>query len=191
MAIPVSGLLLAAGRATRFGSPKLAAPLRSGADAGTALGVASLKRLASVIGNVIVVVRDDDELAQCFRREGAAVVVATRADDGMGVSLAAGVAALPVDRAVVVALADMPWIEPTTIARVADAVGNGAVVAAPFHDGQRGHPVGFAPSLRDELLALAGDDGARSVLAQHRASLVRIDVDDAGVLRDVDRPSDM
>jgi molybdenum cofactor cytidylyltransferase len=191
MAIPVSGLLLAAGRATRFGSPKLAAPLRSGADAGTALGVASLRRLASVIANVIVVVRDDDELAQCFRREGAAVVVATRADDGMGASLAAGVAALPVDRAVVVALADMPWIEPTTIARVADAVGNGAVVAAPFHDGQRGHPVGFAPSLRDELLAVAGDDGARSVLAQHRASLVRIDVDDAGVLRDVDRPSDM
>jgi molybdenum cofactor cytidylyltransferase len=109
----------------------------------------------------------------------------------MGASLAAGVAALPVDRAVVVALADMPWIEPTTIARVADAVRNGAVVAAPFHDGQRGHPVGFAPSLRDELLALAGDDGARSVLARHRASLVRIDVDDAGVLRDVDRPSDM
>jgi molybdenum cofactor cytidylyltransferase len=90
-----------------------------------------------------------------------------------------------------VALADMPWIAPTTIARVADAVRKGAVIAAPFHDGQRGHPVGFAPVLRDALLALTGDDGARAVLARHRASLVRIDVDDAGVLRDIDRPSDM
>jgi molybdenum cofactor cytidylyltransferase len=191
MVIAVSGLLLAAGRATRFGGPKLMAALRSGPDAGIAIGVASLRHLAGAIERVIVVVRDEGGLARCFRREGVAVVVAARADDGMGASLATGVAALPADQAVVVALADMPWIEPTTIARVADAVGNGAVVAAPFHHGQRGHPVGFAPSLRDELMALTGDEGARAVLARHRASLVRIDVDDAGVLRDIDRPSDI
>ena len=42
-----------------------------------------------------------------------------------------------------------------------------------------------------ELAALTGDDGAKSVVAAHRDAFVRIDVDDAGALRDVDRPSDL
>ena len=69
--------------------------------------------------------------------------------------------------------------------------GQGAAVAAPFHRGQRGHPVGFGAACFAALAALNDDDGAKSILAAHRDGLVRIDVDDAGALRDVDHPADI
>ncbi len=85
----------------------------------------------------------------------------------------------------------MPWILPSTIARVAAAVADGAPVAAPFHDGRRGHPVGFSAACYVMLAALAGDEGAKAVVAAHADSLARIDVDDAGILRDVDTLADL
>ena len=57
--------------------------------------------------------------------------------------------------------------------------------------GERGHPVGFAPGHREALLALGGDEGARAILSRAGATLVRIDVDDPDVLRDVDSPGDL
>ena len=90
-----------------------------------------------------------------------------------------------------VALADMPWILPSTIARVASAVAEGSPVAAPFHHGMRGHPVGFSAACFAALAALTGDDGAKSVVEAHRDMLARIDVDDDGTLCDIDTPADL
>jgi molybdenum cofactor cytidylyltransferase len=68
---------------------------------------------------------------------------------------------------------------------------DGAVLVAPFHAGRRGHPVGFAAGLGAELLAANGDAGARDILARHASSLTRLDVDDPGILIDVDTPGDL
>ena len=84
----------------------------------------------------------------------------------------------------------MPWIRVETIAAVAAAVGAGATLAAPVHGGVRGHPVGFGAACGPALAALADDFGARSLVAAHAGALLRIDVDDPGVLRDVDTPRD-
>jgi molybdenum cofactor cytidylyltransferase len=190
--VRVVGVLLAAGRGERFGAAKLRAPLPEGRSAGVPVGVAALRNLKQAVGDVVAVVRPGDTaLAEALRREGADVAVAERAGEGMGASLAAGVAATPAQAGIVVALADMPWVEPATIARVAAAIAAGASLAAPFCNGARGHPVGFAPRHRDALLALRGDEGARAVLAAHAADIARVDVDDAGVLRDVDTPADL
>jgi molybdenum cofactor cytidylyltransferase len=59
------------------------------------------------------------------------------------------------------------------------------------HRGERGHPVGFSAAHRDALMTLSGDEGARSLVAHGGVELVRIDVDDPGVLRDVDAPGDL
>ncbi len=109
----------------------------------------------------------------------------------MGASLACGVSSTPDATGWIVALADMPWVLPETIARVAAAVTEGAPVAAPFHRGERGHPVGFGRVCHSALAALTGDEGAKSIVAAHRDSLARIDVDDPGILRDVDTPADL
>ncbi|MGC2038161.1 MAG: nucleotidyltransferase family protein, partial [Paraburkholderia caledonica] len=42
---------------------------------------------------------------------------------------------------------------------------------------------------RDALLRLDGDSGARSLLGSER--VMRLDVDDAGILRDIDTPDDL
>ena len=150
------------------------------------------RNLLAVMPRVVAVVRPDDAaLAAALGAAGARIVRCANADDGMGASLACGVLATRDAAGWVVALGDMPWIAPATIARVSAAIEAGAAVAAPFHQGQRGHPVGFGAACLAALTALTGDDGAKSVVAAHRDRLARIDVDDAGALRDVDRPDDL
>jgi molybdenum cofactor cytidylyltransferase len=183
-----TGILLAAGASRRFGADKLLARLPDG----TPVGAASCRALRAVLPVVIAVVRPHDEaLADALAAQGARIVRCARADDGMGASLACGVEASAEAAGWVVALADMPWIEASTIRRVADAIAAGASLAAPCYRGERGHPVGFAASHRAALLALGGDEGARAILSRAGASLLRVDVDDPGVLRDVDTAGDL
>jgi molybdenum cofactor cytidylyltransferase len=187
----VVGILLAAGGGVRFGGAKLLAPLDP-ADPATPVGVAACRHLVAAVPDVIAVVRPGDAaLAAALAGAGARVVDCAASTQGIGASLACGVRASPAAGGWIVALADMPWIRPETIARVAAAVQGGALVAAPFHGAMRGHPVGFGAPCRAELAALAADEGAKRILAAHRAQLVRLDVDDPGVLRDVDTPRDL
>jgi len=111
-----------------------------------------------------------------------------RADEGQATSIAAGIASAASADGWLIALADMPAIPPGVARMVADALRTGAMTAAPTYNGQRGHPVGFAAALRDELLALVGDTGARSILARHPP--LPIAINDGGVLYDVDAPRD-
>ncbi len=189
----IVGILLAAGRGERFGGAKLLAPLATDAAGQTVtLGEAACRRLAAACPEVVAVVRPDDgALANVLRDAGARVVRCPRADEGMGASLGCGVAAAADADGWVVALADMPWIAPATIAEVVAALRSGAIAAAPFHRGERGHPVGFGKACGPALVALTGDEGARHVVAALREELVRIDVDDPGALRDVDTQADL
>jgi molybdenum cofactor cytidylyltransferase len=183
---PIVGLLLAAGSATRFGGDKLLAPLADG----TAVGVATARKLLGLVDEVVAVVRPGDQrLAAALAREGARVTACPFAADGMGASLAWGVRASPLARAWLIVLADMPWIRPESVASVALAIRGGSAIAAPRWRGTRGHPVGFTASLFSELSALSGDEGAKALFARH--TVQTIEVDDPGVLRDVDTPEDL
>jgi molybdenum cofactor cytidylyltransferase len=188
MRAPVVGILLAAGSATRFGGAKLLAPLQDR----TPVGVRALANLVGAVDTVVAIVRPDDSvLAKLLGGQGARVSACPCADEGMGTSLAWGVRASPLAGAWIIALADMPWIAPQTVARVADALRAGAAIAVPRSDGARGHPVGIAASFFGELVALSGDEGAKHLLRTHAASLRWIDVDDRGILRDIDTPGDL
>jgi molybdenum cofactor cytidylyltransferase len=91
----------------------------------------------------------------------------------------------------VVALADMPFIRPETIRRIAATIASGAAIAAPDYRGERGHPVGFAAAFRAALEQLIGDAGAREIVKGDASAVVRVEVDDAGVVRDIDTPADL
>lgn len=188
MTVAVVGLLLAAGQGRRFGGDKLLHPLPDG----TPIAVAAARTLREVCPRSIAVLRPDQlELAGLLQAEGLETVFCAAAIDGMGHSLAAGVAASTDATGWLVALADMPFVKVDTLRRVADAVSCGAALAAPFHDGRRGHPVGFAARWRDALLGLVGDEGARAILSAHKADLCAIETADAGCLRDVDTRADL
>lgn len=179
----IVGILLAAGQGSRFGGGKLLARMKDG----TPVGVQSARRLRSALDEVIAVVRPgDDALAALLSAEPIRVERCPNANEGMGASLAHAVLASADADGWVVALADMPLIDPRTIAIVADAVRAGARIAAPSYQGTRGHPVGFAGALGARLAALGGDAGARDILRAESAHVRLVDVDDSGVLADID-----
>ncbi len=185
-----TGLLLAAGRGTRFDPTgqqnKLLAPLPDG----TPVARAAAQRLLVSVPRVVAVVRTGDEaLAHLLNDAGCDVIFSNEAERGMGASLAAGVHASADADGWIVALADMPWVAPETIEAVARRLDQGGSIVAPVYRGRRGHPVGFGAMHGTALAALDGDVGARILLES--SDLATIDVDDPGVIADVDTPGDL
>lgn len=181
------GLLLAAGMSRRFGSDKRFYRL----DGGMPMALRSVASLRHVCERVLVVVRGDDDLlaAQC-EGLGCEVVRNLQADSGIGNSLALGVLTTREADGWLVALADMPFIQPVSYHAVIAALQRGAQIVRPRYRGRPGHPVGFAASWRDLLLTLAGDRGARDIVAAAGEACELVDLDDPGVVRDVDQPTD-
>jgi len=180
-------VLLAAGSGSRFGSDKL----RHALPHGVAIAVQAARHLKSQVPVLAVVRPGSDDLAAALKGEGCDVVVCGNAADGMGASLACAVRAAAGADAWLVALGDMPFVRPSSIAAVRAALESGATLAAPYFHARRGHPAGIAAAYRQELLSLAGDEGAKALFAQHSGQLLKIPVGDPGVIRDIDRPEDL
>jgi molybdenum cofactor cytidylyltransferase len=184
----IVGLLLAAGSGSRFGSDKL----RHALPHGVAIAVQAARHLKAAVPRVVAAVRPGaDETAKALAAEGCEVVVCENAEEGMGASLACAARAAGAAAGYLVALADMPFVRPSSIVAVRDALAAGASIAAPYFRARRGHPVGISGRFRAEIERLAGDEGARRILAAHEAELVKVPVGDPGVVRDIDRPGDL
>lgn len=180
------GILLCGGEARRFGADKLLAGEEP-------VAVRAARNLLQGVAHVLAVVPPGRAaLAEALAAAGCEILETDRTALGMGSSLAAGVEASLAAGAWIVALGDMPAIEPRTVLAVRQALEAGAPIAAPYDTkGRRGHPVGFAAALRDELLALHGDAGARAILARHSPSIARVSTDDRGIFIDIDTPGDL
>lgn len=184
----IVGILLAAGRGRRFGGDKLEHLLPDG----TPLAVAAANNLRPACDRLIAVLRPGAErLAELLSTAGCETLVCHQADSGMAHSLACAVRATHDASAWIVALADMPFISPGSHQRVAAALRYGASLAATEFHGQRGHPVGFARHWFVPLSQLTGDQGAKSILQTPGAAMTLCPVDDCGVLKDIDRRSDL
>lgn len=181
-------LILAAGRASRFGSDKRQA---EGPWQGKLLHhVLSLYR--PLFSSLAVVTGPDDAFgADACRMFGADQVINPEAELGMGGSLACGASWLDSQEAAcaVIGLADMPFISPATIAAVAAEGVRSGQPALPVFRGQLGFPRALPAALFPALRALSGDRGASSLVDWKEAA--RLDVDDAGILQDIDTQADM
>ncbi|MFZ9199580.1 MAG: nucleotidyltransferase family protein [Paracoccaceae bacterium] len=168
-------LILAAGSSSRMrGADKLLEDVD-----GEPL-LARSARVALATGCRVTVTLSPDRPARLAALQGLAItpVMVPDAAQGMATSLITGLRALPTGAAVLMLLADLPELTTEDLqaclavwAKDPRAIPRGAAV-----DGTPGHPVGFPPDLRAELLALTGDTGARAVLARHadRLHLVRL-----------------
>lgn len=185
----VIGVLLCAGRGRRYGGDKLDETLPDG----QAVALASLRNLQRAgCRQVVAVLRPEQhELGARLSAHGARTVITEQADRGMGHSLAAAVEAAGPASGWVVALADMPMIQPASMARVLSLLDEGADIAVLTFGGRRGHPVGWSSAWREALLGLEGDQGGRHLLQAHPARIVTQAVDDPGILFDIDTPEAM
>ncbi len=180
----IGALILAAGSARRFGSDK-----RFYRIDGTPMLAWTLAAYRAVFDDVGVVIRPDEHaVAELVRVAGCRVIEAADAARGQSRSLAAGVAAMFDCDGLVVGLADMPFVKPETLRiLIAAMTAQPQDIARPRCQGRPGNPVGFPAFAFAALTRIEGDQGARQVVAaSDRVRL--IDVDDRGVLQDIDQP---
>lgn len=181
----IGAALLAAGASRRFGSDK-----RLHLIDGRPMLALTLAAYRAVFAEVAVVIRPDEPgVASLVAAAGARSVEAERAHEGQSRSLAAAVRAMWHCDGLIIGLADMPFVQPGTLTALRETlIRKPEHVARPVCDERPGNPVGFPRRLFATLTGLAGDMGAKSVIAQdQRVTLVC--VRDDGIHRDIDRPS--
>ena len=178
-------LILAAGSSRRFGSDKRIAEL---ADGRTLLDTTIDNCIASGLPLRICLGSSDRAMALTLERRGIAVVTCPNAGQGMGATLADAATAIQGWSAALVALGDMPMIQPRTIATIAEhATPDG--ICVPQFDQRPGHPVAFGLGFFTLLSQCDGDRGARWIIAAHPQAIRYLPVDDPGILRDIDTPA--
>lgn len=185
----VVGLVLAAGFSRRFGADKRRARLNSGQT----LLAASLTLPCAQLEEVWVVLRPEDEAEALAVPACVHIVRSESAAQGMGHSLASGIQAIEQQTqadAAAVFLGDMPWIDGDSLGYLLALASSGHIVVPTFQ-GQPGHPVIFGRRFWPELQQLTGDSGAKALLRQHAPRVRRLELDDPGILRDIDTPQCM
>ncbi len=184
-------IVLAAGRGSRFRG--LHHKLMQGLGASSVLATTLSNALATQLPVLVVTTEPLAELVSRHVATRDMVVLPSVGSPasqelGMGYSIAAGVAARSNASGWLILPADMPMVRTSTLLAVASELDSHAIAYAQ-HRGLRGHPVGFAAELYSELVMLSGDEGARRLVARYPAQ--GVEVDDPGVLLDVDTEDDL
>lgn len=182
----IGGLILAAGKASRFGGVKQVAELY-----GRPLLEHSIQAMtASPVGRVVVVLGAgaEDVIAR-VDLQGAEPIVCERWEEGQSASLAFGLGELSDCEAVVVTLGDLPKLSTNAIRRVIASRGEGTEAVRATYAGQPGHPVLLERELFERLRDVSGDHGARNLLLS--VCPREVACDDLGGGEDVDTPAQL
>jgi molybdenum cofactor cytidylyltransferase len=185
----IGAVILAAGVSSRMGEPKQL--LRLG---GKTLLEQVLENAHSAAVDEIVVVLG--AAAENIRRRidlsRIKVVINSSYQQGMGTSLGAGLAALdPAISAALILLGDQPFVRPATLDRICGEYRRShAQIVIPLYNGFRGNPVLLARSVFPEVMGLRGDVGCRAIFGNHLQGIVKLPVDDVGILLDIDSKAD-
>lgn len=185
----ITALVLAAGRSQRMGSPKLLLTLRGHTLVGRVIAAARASRCDDVL---VVLGEMADRVGQEAKAASARTVLNPRYREGMGTSIAAGIAALaPECDAVVVLLGDQPRVGADAINALIDAHRTtGKPLVASRYGNVVGVPALVARPLFAEAAALSGDVGARPLVMRHPDLVVEVPLPPEASL-DVDTPEDL
>lgn len=177
-----AGLILAAGESRRMGSPKALLRYRE-----TTFLDALCRLLAEHCSPVIVVLGASADEIRAGSSGPATFVVNVDYQSGMTTSMQCGLRVVPPDaEGVLFTLVDHPAVSPETIARLLAAPF--PLLRVPRYQGRRGHPIWFSRELIPEFLTLGNHDAARDVVYGHREETEFLDLNDPGIVADIDDP---
>jgi molybdenum cofactor cytidylyltransferase len=180
----IAGILLAAGRSSRFGGrQKLLQPWQ---------GEPLVRRAArglidSNLAPVVAVVSSDPRFAEALANLPLTMVQNPEPEHGISQSIAIGVGALPAaSEAVLIAVADQPYLSSDALGQLIRAFSPGRIVV-PRYGNHRGNPPVFDRRFFPELLRLRGDRGGQVVIAAHPEAVSEVSLL-ATMGDDIDRP---
>ena len=186
----IGAVILAAGSSSRMGEAKQL--LRLGAT--TLLDQVTENVRGSRVDEIVLVLGHEAEtIKQTIATKKLKIVVNESYRQGMGTSLRAGLSALPseVDAALIV-LADQPFVRSETFNQIIDHYQqSNAQIVIPTYNGFRGNPVLLDRSVFSEVMALQGDIGCRAIFGSHLEGIVKVPVEDIGILLDLDSKDDV
>jgi molybdenum cofactor cytidylyltransferase len=183
------GLILAAGESRRMGSPKALLEFQGETFLDRLIGLFSAR-----CSPVIAVVGAQRETVRAGLRRSAEALLVENPDFRLGqlTSMQCGLRAVPPDaEGVLFTLVDHPAVARATIAALLETPLDSSAPAPlriPRFAGRRGHPIWISRSLIPEFLALPAGSSAREVVTRHASEIAYLDVDDPGILADVDDP---
>jgi len=188
----VAGIVLAAGRSSRMGSPKPL--LELGGETFLARAVRVLRE--GGCDPVVVIVPPNQAAGPMgqMAREGGAVAVENPEPSAEPIdSIQIGLGEMEDDAAAALVLpVDVPVAGPEAIRAVlAGWRAAPAPIARPVHGGKPGHPVLFARAVWDDLSAPDLPNGARDVVHRYHHEILEVEVSDPGILVDIDTPEDL
>ena len=185
----IPGIILAAGRSQRMGKNKLLLPFRGKAILQHVIDATQQSSLSPLI---LVLGDNADHVQSQLNTKNILVIKNCNFSSGYGSSLQAGLNALdnPCKGAMFV-LGDQPIVTTETIEKLIMAFQKEPERwIAPSWNGQRGNPVITPASWFDRIFALEGDTGPREHLKDPAAKLKLVEVEDRGVIFDIDSPED-
>jgi xanthine dehydrogenase accessory factor len=185
----ISAIVLAAGQATRFGQCKQLVRLGDKTLLEHVLDHVSQSNVDDV---VVVLGARADEIQQQLRFGRARVVINPDYSLGMSTSIQAGLRSLPAGTdAAMIVLADQPFVKSQTISLLSDEYRRTRPhVVVPTYNGFRGNPVIVDKALFPEMMSIRGDIGCRAIFGDHAESIVKVPVDDRGIVTDIDTMED-
>jgi molybdenum cofactor cytidylyltransferase len=188
----VSAVILAAGTSTRMGRAKQLLPL-----GGTTVLARTIDnvRSAGLVEMVLVLGASAESIRRQLPQallQGVKIVVNHAYGQGMASSLREGLSAVdPQAGAALIILGDQPFLQPLTLRQIIDGYrASRAQIVIPVYQGKRGNPVLLDRSVFSEVMALEGDVGCRAIFSNHLEDILKVEVEDMGVLLDMDDPAD-
>jgi molybdenum cofactor cytidylyltransferase len=184
-----SAVVLAAGTSTRMGSVKQLLRLEGRPLLQHVLDNVRASEVAEI---VLVLGYSAEAIAREVDMANIRVVINESFQQGMGTSLKAGLASLgPHAKAALIVLADQPFVQPATLNQlIGEYQRSKAQILIPTHRGFRGNPVLLDRSVFPEVMGLGGDVGCRAIFGDHLEGILKVPVDDVGILLDIDRQAD-
>jgi len=178
----ISAILLAAGQSKRMnGENKLTKEIQ-----GIPLIKLSVKNiLASSIDELIVVLGHQKEIIEKLvdRNEKIKFIFNKNFESGMASSIKTGLNNLSEKtEAFFICLGDMPMVSPDIYNQLIKSKDNKEIIV-PTYKGQQGNPILFDKSMKEKVLDIKGDGGAKKILELNKAKILNLEINDQSIAK--------